>query len=450
MFTKELRKSDILNYVFPEFYGITHRNKNIAIPMLLLLCDKVSKITALNINCYPEKTKDGETHLDIVNPSYELFGLRQFVFLNTLRLWSDRLTDIYFKEIRKLKRLTTLEIKCNHITNLNVQVLGHLKKLKHLSIKTDFVSNVDLTDILNLPNLITLSLDCQSTIPINVNNMNGLLCLTHLKLINCGLTNHTVLKIFNLQGLTHLNISGNQVTDYVVEYTNKLNKLIELNISQTLITCVGMNKLKIMGLKKLVAQGLQFADNHILSINALPNLIKLDLSHCVFNDYNIKMITNNKARFSTILLEELNLSHTAVTDSGIQYIKRLDYLTALDVSYTTITSKHIYLLKLTKLCMHRNPLNMIDVKKILNIKSLQYLDIKCCNVPELRQFLYAYDLKYINTDFINYSHRCSDMCYSYRDEYFYSSAHYERLHCIFLASKCNYDNICHNPEYCIN
>lgn len=443
MFTKEFRKCDVLHHIFPKFNGIKWCTNKINIKALLKLCDKVSQLKVLNINCH--KNKSGEKYISCFTS-----GLGQLRFLNTLRIhyfcsYISHCAEIidYFKEIRKLKQLTTLDIDYNLIANDIVNTVCHLKKLKHLVISSSDVTNVNLFNILNLQNLITLTLDCKSTIPIYITNQNivNLQHCTHLSLIGCGLVNTSIVSLSQLYNLTHLNISHNNVTNKIVENINQLNNLIELNIGQTRMTGVSIDMLNIVGLKKLVAQGLRFNEQHVISLDGLVNLVSLDLSHSHLCDNNIKMITNNKARFSTSLLQELNFGHTNLTNNSMQYIKRLNHLTILDVSNTTITSKYIHVVKLTKLNMHGNQLNTIDVKRLLEIKTLQYLDIKCCNVGELKKDLHAHNLTYLSTTISigpPYHHVCNDKCI--RDLYRRTKHHHPRFN-IFLNELCQIDTI---------
>lgn len=254
------------------------------------------------------------------------------------------------------KTLHTLCAISSEITNDGCEQMATLTNLQHLDLRNSIISDAGdagLAFLTGLTNLRYLSLDgiMDQLTNVGLDHLSGLIHLRHLEIGDTGITEiqHLrnmveleVLILYNtlihegeltqLRGflnLRELNISDIEtVTDAVFEHLQELTKLEILSFCHTKITDRGLEMFLLQDARILI-RDLTLSQTHITDaglehVGGLINLKNLDIS------LNIA-ITDIGARHlrGLIKMENLNITGTKITNRGLIHFREMVFLNQL-------------------------------------------------------------------------------------------------------------------------
>ena len=226
------------------------------------------------------------------------------------------------KQQTKLKKLTLR--KGTRLTPKGTRALSALTNLEWLSL-----ADVNLGEPLplaeNCPNLISIDLE------------------------KCSLTDQSLANLDRYKKLLFVRLAGNpKITDAGLKHIAKLTGLRQLDLAGSSVTGFGLAQLT--GLKNLTDLGLQdtaITDDALEHVGAMPGLESLDLWGCKITDAgfrhlrgkNLHVRIAENSRFdgtgfqylAKSRLGLLELGTTAITDAGLEQIKRLEGIEQLEL-----------------------------------------------------------------------------------------------------------------------
>ncbi len=165
-----------------------------------------------------------------------------------------------------------------------------------------------------------------------------------------GVDEDGIKKLAHRKSLRHLDISQASVTDSVFEDLAVLPNLKRLVLNRTGVsTLAGIEKLT--GLERLDLKNTAITNDSLTRLKALKKL------------------------------EELNLTATSISDAGVRNLTALPSLRSLSLSATLVTpavADELIKLPLVRISLARTDVDETTIRKIAEMRSLQYLDIDDC------------------------------------------------------------------------
>jgi serine/threonine protein kinase/Leucine-rich repeat (LRR) protein len=376
-------------------------------------------LTSLELRNTPV-TDAGLAHLK------ELKGLTYLVLNNT------KVTDAGLKHLKELKGLTSLGLGATPVTDAGLEHLKGLKGLTYLDLTKTKVAGAGLVHLKDLPELTSLSLSGTPVTDAGLAHLTELKGLTELNLYgSTQLTDAGLVHLKELKGLRLLNLSFTSVTGAGLEHLKELKGLATLGLKHTPVTDAGLVHLKeLKGLARLDLNGTAVTDVGLAHLKELKALTALDLRgtkvtakgleefHSAVPGCRIEhdggviepVDVDRKAAEWVIAqggtvringdgreikavgdlprerftLSSVSLPNTAVTDTGLEHLKELKGLVALDLNGTKVTDlglAHLRELKaLTSLNLYNTSVTDAGLTQLKELKGLTALELRATKV----------------------------------------------------------------------
>ena len=275
-----------------------------------------------------------------------LTGLKS---LRSLNLSDTAITDVGMARVGQLTTLTNLDLRGCHITNVGLAAVEPLSNLRALRLsgksgKTDISDNV-MPSIGKLKHLKVLAIDF-----LFAGSADGISSLTGLPITEFyashSLVDDECLAVIaeKLPDVKKLRVSGCNVSGPGLQIIGSMNNLEELDLSEiALIVDSDLAHLANMKqLKKLNLWRVQITDEGVASLAGLTNLEWLNLDNVAYlSDDGLKHLKEmTKLKF-------LHLGSTSVGDQGMQHLAHLTALEDLKVTRTAVTQAGVDELKKT-------------------------------------------------------------------------------------------------------
>ena len=279
-------------------------------------------------------------------PLASLAGLKS---LRSLNLSDTAITDAGMAQVAKLTTLTNLDLRGCEITNQGLAAVEPLTKLKALRLsgksgKTDISDDV-MPSIGKLKSLKVLAIDFLFAGGAeSISSLAGL-PITELYASHSLVDNECLARIAeSLPELKKLRVSGCNVSGEGLQTISKMSNLEELDLSEiALITDTDLAHLSQMNqLKKLNLWRVQITDEGVASLSGLTNLEWLNLDNVGYlSDEGLPHLKDmTKLKF-------LHLGSTSVGDEGMKHLVTLQALDDLKVTRTAVTQAGVDELKKT-------------------------------------------------------------------------------------------------------
>lgn len=268
-----------------------------------------------------------------------LVHLMKLPELRGVQLKKTKVTNAGIRRLKKNKMLDWLDVSGTSVTTAGLQPLSQSLKLKIVVLSEARKTNSEASRLrersadLILVSSTRLRFNRDATIT-NVfgvradtfQNKKGTVWKAEMK--GPEVHNKHLAKLDAYNDMKVLDISDSRVTGQGLNHLSKFTDLRVLNLSGTNLK----NQFLFGDLSK-------FGDPKRPMLSALKNLEELNLSHTRLTDDGLVYIEH------LVKLKKLNLSHTNVTDLGIPQLLELKNLRRLYLANTKITKKSILLLK---------------------------------------------------------------------------------------------------------
>ena len=342
--------------------------------------------------------------------------------LTDLSMGNTEIRDIHLHTMSQLTRLRCLRISgCRHITDEGIQTLTTLHLLTELDVSSTWICGVGLTGLTTLeslelqrcPNisqlfclstlvrLHTLYLDGYSS---TFNALSSLTALRTLSLPDTKFADDSVVYLSALHGLRTLMLSATPFTDQgLTQLVSLVSNLTRLELWDCEnITGRGLNALNRLQLTSLNIRGHELNAKIAWSISHITTLAKLDISHTPITDRgleNLMLLTS---------LQELDLAECCdlTSDAFSVVASFLTNLRVLDVTHTSIDDIAVQTITslLTELreldldhCLELTDLAFVDISQ--NLPFLKYLMIGSTCITDVaieHNIRFATTLQYLN------------------------------------------------------
>jgi cellulose synthase/poly-beta-1,6-N-acetylglucosamine synthase-like glycosyltransferase/Leucine-rich repeat (LRR) protein len=350
----------------------------------------LDKLVTLNLN----KTRVGDSALRLLGKLPRLQRLE----LSSTRVSDGGLTQI----LASAPKLNYLDAFGTNITDASLASLQNKQGLQALFLGGTQTSDVGLSSLQKLNNLEELDLEGTQITDAGLQNLKGMklviLKLGKTRIAGPGLTN-----LSGLAGLRILDLSGTSVNDDSLTALAKLGQLRTLFLSGTRVTSKGMKQLQ--GAPQLVElhlEATEVGDAGAELLAALGNLQRLNLNETpVTNDglKHLKRLTKltalslSRTRIDDAGLVELgdkytdlDLSHTRITNQGVEQIQRFNQLVNLRLASTAITNDALKLLQvlpvLTRLDLAETAIDDQGLPFLTLLPQLQDLNLNGTSVSD--------------------------------------------------------------------
>ena len=265
------------------------------------------------------------------------------------------------EDFRSFLNLTSLTIQCE-IKQKGLIHLQPLTKLSTLDLSGSELPDQDLACLQALPDLTVLKLQrCITVTEVGLRNLSQLKLTffsfggsrSNLRCISEGeleaIASITTLRTLVLKAttikdvqikklhplnLTRLNLSHSHfLRDWGLEFLQGLTSITDLSLNKCGIYEGGLRFLaSLSNIESLSLKELEIVDSELGPLSALPRLSKLNVAGC-------KNLTHTAPLSKLTALTALNLSHTSVTDAGVERLTALSQLTFVDLSNSNVTKK---------------------------------------------------------------------------------------------------------------
>ena len=213
------------------------------------------------------------------------------------------ISDNDLANLERMQDLTGLVIDSDKITDNAFDHIGKLKNLQYLCIHGLLINGPGLKELANLKDLTQLQLDHSPVNDEGLKHLKGMR-LNTLTLSLTNITDRGLDEIRDMATLKLLDISYDKITDKAFDAIGKLKNLERLRVDHASINGTGFKQLA-----------------------GLKNLTELQVGNNPINDEGLKYLKRLSLRI-------LNLSHTEITDRGIDEIKDITTLKLLNVKDT--------------------------------------------------------------------------------------------------------------------
>lgn len=224
--------------------------------------------------------------------------IRDWRKLARLNLRGTDVTDTALEYIGQILSLRSLDISCTQVTNNGLEHLSSLAALEELVLGGNKITGAGLRILRHLPALRSLSLSGAQ----KRNSGTWMVSLTDLDLD----------AVAGLRSLESLDLAGVRITDAGLARLKPLTHLTALNVSRTDVSAVGLEQLKLSGLRRLSLHRAKRIDDAAAGILAgAGELALLDVSETVITDAGLARLAGLKN------LRQLFLRGSRVTNAGV-------------------------------------------------------------------------------------------------------------------------------------
>ena len=277
-------------------------------------------------------TLPGLKHFSVMMAPLQDDDFPSFPADSTLKILSliacKKLTDRSARVIGSLRSLEWLDVSGTAFTDKGVKFLAASQRLKGLGLRNVRVTDVGMKDIALLSRL------------------------EHLDLGNTAITDLGLASLASLQHLRFLSLSDCSVSGNGLRHMVGSQNLEELDLGYT-----------------------ELSDDDINFISTFPQLRKLSLR-------STRVSTMKRLRIKT-QLHHLDLSGTAITDSGLAGLAECPCLVSLNVSFTKTTDKGLVELgrnaKLRILEARSTNVRFHSPKLVRGLAGLERIDLRMCD-----------------------------------------------------------------------
>lgn len=321
------------------------------------------------------------------NSSFENFNkfdnLQELSLSNSIFI--DRSSLIFLTNLNDLQSLSLSNIDLVDLNDLNF--ISNFKKLKNLKLCN--IAGNDISFISPLKKIKNLNLEgCQSLK--NINCLSDLSDLGELNISHCKIKNIEVLN--NKTKLNKIDISYRyNPNDFII--IKNLTNLKELNISSR----EDLNKKEFLDICHLNITDLNISSSHLndedlIHISKFLVLHKLSLHSC--NKITANVFDKLRGNYKLI---DLDISECRKIKK-IKNISILENLEILNVSKLTSKKQLKYLKQnynLTKINYSHNKIHKNELKNLVTLTKLYYLNISHCNLKNSKDLNFLKNIKYI-------------------------------------------------------
>jgi Leucine-rich repeat (LRR) protein len=316
--------------------------------------DQIGRIRAL-----PEldlmRAQIGDEHTE------QLSKLNQLESLRKLSLARNEVGDKTLEAVSKLTNLQELDLAFTKVTDAGLERLQSLEKLATLNLQFTSVGDAGVAHLAKLPGLYDLSLPNYGAVTdLSAQHLSALTRLQSLKIGGKGITDGGLAHLAKLQNLIELRLNYSKITDYGLIHLLELNQLYKLSLrgtgltdeglrllseksgmhtldlSATKVTNNGLAALKTMKyLAVLELEGNDISNPGIQNLSGLEALGRLNLRDTKITDDALKSVNSHHPN-----LQELDLSSTWITGSGLRHLTAHAGLKSLNLSCNQYLSNH--------------------------------------------------------------------------------------------------------------
>lgn len=251
-----------------------------------------------------------------------LDGLQKLLHLD---LHGTRITDSALKTIGNLRDLNSLNLSDTAVTGATISQLSGIEELRSLNLAGTETSNAALDTITRVL--------VRATDP-RTGSGGGFAWLNRLVLTDTDVSDEGLENIWRLKRLFTLSLDGTNVSDKALQQIARLPDLQNLRLDGTAVSDAGLAVLShLPELRSLGLNRTGITDESLKRVGDL--MLKLGVSHTRVTDAGVQTLTGRE------MLEELELAGTAVTDRGLEAIAQRATLRVLDLEGTRITDRGV-------------------------------------------------------------------------------------------------------------
>ncbi|HEX7377073.1 MAG TPA: HEAT repeat domain-containing protein, partial [Pirellulales bacterium] len=222
------------------------------------------------------------------------------------------ISDADLEHVKDLTHLVALNLTDNPVGDAGLANLADLKELKYL-----YLCNTNITSA-------------------GLRHLAGLTSLERLDLGACAITDDGLTHLADLRSLRDLVLYGTQVTDAGLAHLQSLTTLEDISLPDG-VTLKGLTLLG--GLTVIDPAPRSTSDADLPPLLSLTRLRTLGLSHSSITDHGLETV----GKLSSI--EDLDLRRTQVTDAGLAHLKSLSKLRFLWLEDTRVSKRGVEQLK---------------------------------------------------------------------------------------------------------
>lgn len=245
------------------------------------------------------------------------------------------ITDRSAKVLEQFKNLNALTIDSTQITDLGMESIARCENLFQLTLGKNLNIKNPLAKLTPLKKLERLRLPGVS-LGTDYSGLSGLENLHTLDLANTDATDTLANLLGNLKELEELNVSASNVSDLIVERLKNCPEIRILNLNGTKVTGRGFQVFKDQEELRLAIVKLResaVTDEGLAGLNKATSIEVLDLSHTNISDTGIQNIYDLKR------LKQLDLEGCKkITDKSVNTLKLFKNLTSLNLEGTSLTA----------------------------------------------------------------------------------------------------------------
>jgi hypothetical protein len=259
--------------------------------------------------------------------------------LMALELAGTQVTDAGLLHLGGLREMTRLDVADTRVTDAGMAILAGWPRLKVLDLSHTGITDDSLERLHQAAHLASLNLSGSHITDAGLTYLEGLRCLDTLDLSSTGVGDIGVKHLAGLTNLGHLDLAGAVVTDAGLQYLAGLKNLTWVSLHGSRVKGSALKSLQRIRGEGNMIQFLDLSSSAVTDsgLQALEDGFELKglcLADTTIGDAGLVHINTRSLDVGC----HVNLSRTRVTDAGIDVLGRIQGIGTVDLEGTRVTA----------------------------------------------------------------------------------------------------------------